>query len=231
MKQVPGSSSWNIHNNISLISPTVSLLGKHWWKPLMLARHNDNPLSELSHNRRSDKFRRGQKREEMTNLPESFPLESILAERYVCCQEGPWVRRWMGQARWLARDNPEASPISIKPETVSNVVTLPCCALPGCSFPVRSLAFSACVSPSFLSVRQEPTLRPWKVSLFLQQVIFLEIISPFSFLLHMELLPETRPFNFSSPCYTLADWIYLFAYIYEYHIELWFWIDKNLNYN
>ena len=47
----------------------------------------------------------------------------------------------------------------------------------------------------------------------------------------MELLPETRPFNFSSPCYTLADWIYLFAYIYEYHIEFWFWIDKNLNYN
>ena len=55
----------------------------------MLARHNDNPLSELSHNRRSDKFRRGQKREEMTNLPESLSLESILAERCTCNKEGP----------------------------------------------------------------------------------------------------------------------------------------------
>lgn len=35
---------------------------------------------------------RGQKREEMINLPESLMLESILAERRARHQEGPWVR-------------------------------------------------------------------------------------------------------------------------------------------
>ena len=53
----------------------------------------------------------------------------------------------------LAKDNPEANPITIKPETESHVaelffwVPLPCCSPPGCSFPIKSLALSAHVSP------------------------------------------------------------------------------------
>ena len=46
------------------------------------------------------------------------------------------------------------------------------CSLPGCPFPIKSLALSACVSSdnSFPSVRQEPSFGPWKGSPFLQQM-------------------------------------------------------------
>ena len=59
----------------------------------------------------------------------------------------------MGQARWLARDNPETNPITINPETLSHVaeqfswVPLPYCSLPGRPFPINSFALSARVSP------------------------------------------------------------------------------------
>ena len=75
---------------------------------------------------------------------------------------------------WLARDNPEPNPITIKPKTVSHAaeqfswVPLPYCSPPRCPLPIKSLALSARVSP--LSVRQDPTLGPWKGSPFLQQV-------------------------------------------------------------
>ena len=54
---------------------------------------------------------------------------------------------------WLARDNPETNPITIKPETASQVaeqfpwVPLLCCSLPRHPFPIKSLALSARVSP------------------------------------------------------------------------------------
>ena len=53
----------------------------------------------------------------------------------------------------MAKDNPEINPIIIKPETSSHVaelfswVPLPYCSLPGCPFPIKSLALSAHVSP------------------------------------------------------------------------------------
>ena len=53
----------------------------------------------------------------------------ISAEQCVCHQEGPWVK-------WLARENLETNPITIKPETVSHMakqsswVPLPSCFLP-----------------------------------------------------------------------------------------------------
>ena len=61
-------------------------------------------------------------REEMTNLPESLALESILAERSVCHQEGPWARPNLGQARQLARVNLETNLSPIKPETGSRMI-------------------------------------------------------------------------------------------------------------
>ena len=80
------------------------------------------------------------------HLPESFSLASILAEQCMCHQEGLWVR-------WLVKEKPETNPIIIKPKTVSHMteqvswVSSPCCSLPGCPFPIKSLALSACVSP------------------------------------------------------------------------------------
>ena len=96
-----------------------------------------------------------------------------------------WNLSWMShenstrkdpESEWLARDNLESDRITIRPETTSHMaeqfswVPFLCCSLPEYPFPVKSLAFSAHVSSnnSFPSVRQEPTLGPWKRSLFLQ---------------------------------------------------------------
>ena len=83
------------------------------------------------------------------------------------------------ESELLAKDNPETNPINIKPETASHMaeqsswVPLPYYSLPGCPFPIKSYCFvNTCVSSdnSFPSVRQEPTLGPWKGSPFLQQL-------------------------------------------------------------
>ena len=56
------------------------------------------------------------------------------------------------ESDWVAKDNPETNPITIKPETASHLaeqcslVPLPSCSLFGPSFPVKSLALSAHVS-------------------------------------------------------------------------------------
>ena len=94
----------------------------------------------------------------------------------------------------LAKDNPETNPITIKPEAQNQVeeqfswVSLPYCSLPGFPFPKKSLALSAlcvCSDHSSLSVRQEPTLRPWKKSPFLQQNDFTQKVT-LSWVLHEE---------------------------------------------
>ena len=81
------------------------------------------------------------------------------------------------ESEGLARDNPESNPITIKPGTASHVAEhfswapLPSCSPPGGPLPNKGSCFvSTCVSSnnSFLSVRQEPHLGPWKGSPFLQ---------------------------------------------------------------
>ena len=53
----------------------------------------------------------------------------------------------------MGKDNLETKPITIKPETASHVTELfswvpfPYCSPPGCPFPIKSLAWSAHVSP------------------------------------------------------------------------------------
>ena len=59
-----------------------------------------------------------QRREEMTNLPEAFVLESTLAER---CAIRKDLRQTMGQAGRLARHSPETNAISTNPETASHM--------------------------------------------------------------------------------------------------------------
>ena len=94
------------------------------------------------------------------HLQESFTLASILAEQSLHQQEG---------VRWLAKDNPETNPITIKPETASHIaelfswVPLPYCSPPGCPFPIKSLALSAHVSPWTIHFRvldKNPVLGP-----------------------------------------------------------------------
>ena len=73
-----------------------------------------------------------------------------------------WHSSWLNKActtrknsesEWLAKDNMETNPITIKPETASQVtelfswVPLPHYSPPGCTFPIKSLALSAHVSP------------------------------------------------------------------------------------
>ena len=73
------------------------------------------------------------------------------------------------ESEWLAKDNLETNPITIKPETVSHVAEqsswFPLTQLlsNGVPLPIKVSGFvSACVSldNSFLSVRQAPTLGP-----------------------------------------------------------------------
>ena len=97
------------------------------------------------------------------HLPESFLLAS--------------TRKDSG-SEWLAKDNPETNPVTIRPKTASHLaelfswVPLPYCSPLGCPFQIKCLALSAHVSissdNSFLSVRQEPCFGPWKGSPFLQ---------------------------------------------------------------
>ena len=97
-----------------------------------------------------------------------------------------WHPHWLNKActtrkdsesEWLAKDNLETNTITMKLETASHVteqfswVPLSYCSPPKCPFPIKSLALSAHVSldNSFLSIRQEPSFRPWKESPFLEQ--------------------------------------------------------------
>ena len=73
-----------------------------------------------------------------------------------------WHPSWLSNActtrkdsesEWLAKDNPETNPTTIKPKTVSHVaeqfswVPLPSCSPPRHPFPIKPLALSAHVSP------------------------------------------------------------------------------------
>ena len=80
-----------------------------------------------------------------------------------------WHPSWLNKActtrknsesEWLAKDNPETNPISIKPKTASQFcrAVLPgsltlLLSPPGCSFPIKSLTLSAHVSPQTIHFR------------------------------------------------------------------------------
>ena len=57
------------------------------------------------------------------------------------------------ESEWLAKDNPETNPITIKPKAESHMaeliswIPLPYSSPPECPFPIKSLALSAHVSP------------------------------------------------------------------------------------
>ena len=72
-----------------------------------------------------------------------------------------WLPSWLSNvcatrmdpgSEWLARNNPETHPITVKPKTASHMaeqpsqVPLPSCSLPGCPFPIKTPSLSAHVS-------------------------------------------------------------------------------------
>ena len=87
-----------------------------------------------------------------------------------------WHPSWLNKActtrkdsesEWLAKDNPETNPITIKPAShvteLLSWVSLPYCFPPGCPFPVKSLALSVHVSPRtihFWLLDKSPVLGP-----------------------------------------------------------------------
>ena len=96
-----------------------------------------------------------------------------------------WHPSWMSNScaarknselEWLTKDNLETNSITIKLETTSHVTeqSSRVSSLPYCSPPGLSSEFSCFVNTRvssdnlFLSVRQELTFRPWKISPFLQ---------------------------------------------------------------
>ena len=101
-----------------------------------------------------------------------------------------WHPSWLNKAHTtrkdseldqLAKDDSETNPITMKPEAVSHVTAVLLGSLPlllstQASFPNKISCFvSTCVSLDnlFLSVRQEPSFRPWKGFPFLEQSHYL----------------------------------------------------------
>lgn len=114
----------------------------------------------------------------LSNLPETLNLESILAERCRHHQEESWIRQHMSQTRWLSRKHLETHLITIKPEAANHMADW----FSWVPLPLLNEVFCfgcPCVSlgNSFLSVRQEFTLRSWKRSPFLQQRWTIQISS------------------------------------------------------
>ena len=93
-----------------------------------------------------------------------------------------WHPSWLNKActtrkdselEWLAKDNPETNPITIKLRTTSQVaelcswVPLRYCSPPGCPFPIKSLALLTHVSPQtihFWVLNKSPVSGPGRSS-------------------------------------------------------------------
>jgi len=124
-----------------------------------------------------------------------------------------WTTRKDSESEWLAKDDPETNPITIKPETepygravlLASLTKLLPTWVP---FPNKIPCFvSTCVSSdnSLLSVRQEPSFGPWKgVSLPATKWFYIELSeelpSHFPQWLHHFAVPPAlhKGFNFSS---------------------------------
>ena len=133
-----------------------------WLKPPTLARHHSIHLHEvlvrnmeLMRHHPPEEFRKGHKETPHSDhLPESFSLAS--------------TRKDSG-SEWLAKDNPETNPVTIRPKTESHMaelfswVPLPYCSPLGCPFWIKCLALSAHVSPRtihFWVLDKSPVLGP-----------------------------------------------------------------------
>ena len=124
----------------------------------------------MSHHQ-PEEIRKGQK-----ETPRVLPPPS---RRYPSWLSNACPTRKDPESEWLTKDNRGTNSITIKPETASHMaeqfswVPTPSCSLPGLPLPNKVSCFvSTCVSSDNLcqNIRQEPTLRPWKRSPFLQHL-------------------------------------------------------------
>ena len=121
---------------------------------------------KLTGHHQPEEFGKGQK-----ETPLVLPTSQNPHRRTPSWLSNVWATRKDPESEWLARDNLEANPITIKPKTGSHVaeqpswIPLPSCSLMG-TLPNKVCSFvSMCVSSdnSFLSISPEPTLRSWKL--------------------------------------------------------------------
>ena len=124
--------------------------------------------AELTSYRQPEEFGKGQK-ERGDASPYVLPTSQNPSHRNPSWLSDARATRKDPESQWLSRDNPETSPIPIKPETASHMakqfswVPLPCCSPPGRPFPIKSLALSARVSPRtihFWVLDKSPLLGP-----------------------------------------------------------------------
>ena len=129
---------------------------------------------ELISHHQPEGFRKGQKETPHVRPPPRILLSGPSWLNKAC------TTRKDSKSEWLAKDNPETNPITIKPKTVSHkprgravlLGSLTLLLSTQVPFPNKISCFvSTCVSSdnSFPSVRQEPGFRPWNGSPFLQQ--------------------------------------------------------------
>ena len=128
---------------------------------------------ELISHYQPEEFRNGQKETPHVQPPPRILLSGM---------HFGWTRKGLrksSESEWLAKDNPEANPITIETqdfETRGRAVLLGSLTLllsTWVPFPNKISCFvSTCVSPdnSFPSVRQKPSFGAWKGCPFLQQV-------------------------------------------------------------
>ena len=143
-----------------------------------IKRREDILAHSMSRKTNPEEFERGQKEAYVlpTSQKPSCWTPSWLRDEHTTRKDPESPN--MGQARGLARDNPDTNHIVIKPEIASYMseqfsqAPLPCCFLPRRPFPIESFDLSVLVSSdnSFPSVRQEPTLGPCKGVPFLQRI-------------------------------------------------------------
>ena len=139
---------------------------------------------ELISRHQPEEFRKGQKE---TPRPTTSQNPSLWHPSWV---NKACTTRKDSESEWLAKDNPETNPITIKPKTVSHkprgravlLGSLTLLLSTQVPFPNKISCFvSTCVSSdnSFPSVRQEPSFGACKGSPFLQQVeeIYMFLVS------------------------------------------------------
>ena len=86
-------------------------------------------------------------------FPDSLKIESILAERGMWHQEGPWVRPNMAKQDDWPETTWKLTRFTIKAEAARHVaehpscIPLHCCSQPGGPYPIKVFAFSAHVYP------------------------------------------------------------------------------------
>ena len=145
-----------------------------------------------------------------------------------------WHPSWLNKActtrkdsesEWLAKDNPETNPVTIKPKTASHEtqlfswVPLPYCSLPGCPFPIKSPALSADVSPRtihFWVLDKSPVSGPGRGPLSCNNWIFFLLLPAQS---HPSRLPQST--EWSLPRLPTSHFLMSSLYYYYYpHVLL-----------